>query len=107
MVLKHTDGLTKMDVYKLTHPVTSKRVKDAGKLQISKYAIVLEEETNKKVIYVESEGEVYASISPTFLRSFQEILEIGEELPEVITVVVDVATSNRGREFITAIPDFE
>lgn len=44
-------------------------------------------------------GDVFTTISPTFMRTFFEIIEIGIEEP---TIDIETGTTNKGREFYFA-----
>lgn len=100
--------LEKETIYRLT--------KEMGRAQVSKSAGMTVkvadwvqyqddplregDEAREALSFIDSEtGEVFTTISPTFIRTFFEIVDIGIESP---TIDIETGTTNKGREFYFA-----
>jgi hypothetical protein len=102
-IINKSRDLTKREIYKLTKgPSTS--VQDAVGMEIKVDCWLLYSDVNAKGEEVEilailaDDGSVYSTISGTFKRTFEEILEIfeDEELPEIL---IQEGTSKNNRSF--------
>lgn len=91
-------------VYGLTHPATCKKIIDLAGRTIHVDQWVIAEDVDGKtgelrnVYYLKTEGEIYASISPTFGRQFNDIVEIFGDVEDIRIVT---GKSKNGREFVT------
>lgn len=104
-ILKTSRDLSKVDIYLLTKSPTIKTVKDCeGEVVlIDMWCIYEDENRNGNVTtllsFCTSEGQAYATNSPTFIGAFSDIVDIfGDELPP-ITLMKGI--SKKGKEFVT------
>lgn len=93
------------ELYNLTHPKTSAKISDLELLDVEKFAIC-EKEDGGRVLYAEMGGVVYASISKTFIESFNDIvlLLLEREWTGKLKIKVESGTSKSGNKFIFASP---
>lgn len=105
-ITKNSKGITKKDVYRLTHSQSTRKMSDAvgSILKVDAWVLYTDIDgvTNeeKEVITIASEGEVFGTISKTFIREFCDIIDAFEDEPELSIRVVSGKT-RAGRTFIT------
>lgn len=97
--------LSKKEEYLMIHNQATKKLKDAVGMQIGIdiWALVKSVEDDGTEITVLSikttDGDYFATNSATFIKEFNNIVEIfGAELPEIVVLT---GTSKAGREFVT------
>jgi D-Tyr-tRNAtyr deacylase len=108
-IIKKSEGLTSADLYSLTKGSDVRKMADAkGEiLEISKFVLYQDTDVNgepMQVLSVETaQGVRYATNSKTFVRNFNDILDIfeisGEPLPTKFKVGSGKSKSNR--EYLT------
>lgn len=101
---KNANGdYTGKDIYKMTKSNSIKKMSAVDGTLACVGFIYYEDEkadgSTVPILSIENEGgEVYATNSATFIRSFLDIFEMMQELP--IDIVVGHAESKKGRPFI-------
>lgn len=109
-IIKTSENLNQKDVFKLTQAMRSRRAQDlaaAESIKIDKFVLFDKEETNDETgeetsvevlaFTLEGDSSVFATVSPTFIKSFNAIEENGFAGEELV-VLEDV--SKAGRKFI-------
>lgn len=96
----------KKAIYELTIAPINKKMKELANQTIRVEAWALYENEDNKgeihtVLSIKTEGRIYATISPTFINSFNDIVELVE--CDVFDVMVQVSTSKNERDFLLAI----
>lgn len=110
-ITKESRALSVKEKYTMTMSPKIQRMKDVIGQQIEVAAWATYEDADSKTGELKTilsimtpEGKVVATNSATFMRDFDEILDIicdAEEEIEVPTIEVITGTSKAGREFIT------
>lgn len=91
--------------YKLSHQ-TNKMLDLVGS-SVKPEAYIVYEDADiktgemKEVVSILVEGKPYATISPTFIREFKDIIETFKDEPELPLIEVVSGKSKAGRDFIT------
>lgn len=104
ILTQYPNDMEKRDAYRLTR-ATAKKMKEAAGSVINPEKFVLYEDADAKsgeiktVLTVEAEGEVFGTISPTFIREFVDAAEEFGGTPGPIKVIV--GESKNGREYVT------
>lgn len=108
-ILNGSENLTKKEIYMLSQNPAVIKMKDApedGFIPVKwlKYEDMNAEGEIKTVLTImDSHGNVYGTISPTFIETFDKIVDcFGPGLGDVEGIVVRKGVSNAGREFIMA-----
>lgn len=103
-IIRSSEGLTNKDIYDFTISGDTVKMQDVRDIVvIDKYAIVEDDsnpEDEKTVLVVRDSrtGELYGTISPTFIKTFTSCLDIfGDEFK---AFSVKNGVSKGGREFI-------
>ena len=97
--------LTKREAYRLTKAQSVKKMSEAAGSILNPTAWVLYEDLDnksgelKKVLVLEDNGEIFGTISGTFIREFCDAAETFEN--EVGPIKVIEGTTKAGRQFIT------
>lgn len=97
--------LSKRDAYRLTKAQSVKKMSEAAGSVLDPTAWVLYEDIDNKsgelktVLVIEDNGEMFGTVSPTFIREFCDAAETFEN--EVGPIKVISGTTKAGREFIT------
>lgn len=97
--------LTKREAYRLTKAQSVKKMSEAAGSILNPTAWVLYEDLDnksgelKKVLVLEDNGEIFGTISGTFIREFCDAAETFEN--EVGPIKVIGGTTKSGRPFIT------
>lgn len=97
---KRTD---KKLLYRLTCGVDTHKVVDLKSQQVTVKDWVIYDKDDKRILsFLLSDGSVHATISSTFISSFEIILDNVEEA-DSFDILVKSGVSKSGREFIEAI----
>ena len=105
-IIKNSNGLDRKKAYQLMHAMSTRKMLDAvgSILEIDAWVLYADVDTKtgeaKEVLTIESEGEIFGTISKTFLRDFSDIVDAFGDEPELSIKVVD-GMSKAGRQFIT------
>ena len=100
--------LTKQDLYYLTKAPNAQKMSfaDGSKLEIYAWCIYVDktEDGDEREIFAlrTPDGEVFATNSPTFIRSMYDILDVFDPI-EIHAILVCSAQSKAGRTFYTAV----
>lgn len=104
IVNSYPENLTERQAYKLTHSQSVQKMQSAsGSVIDPKSWVIFKDLDNKTgeektVLAVETEGEIFATISPFFINSFLDIVEnFGGDCGPIKVVSL---TAKSGREFI-------
>lgn len=113
-IIKSSKELTKRELYKLTKDSNSRNMKEAvgGALDVKAWAHYEDyrigkggektDELQEALSILTDEDEVFSTISPSFIRSFMDIVDtFGDDL-EGVRIAVDLGESKAGRQFIKA-----
>ena len=98
-------NLDKRTIYGITHSKSLKMSDFVGST-ITPTAVIITETDDKKVAFLavvidETNVEVYATNSPTFIESLEEILDTFENnLSEIGGIYITSGTSRAGRSYI-------
>ena len=109
IVGKFPDNMSGKDLYKMTKDARIQKMRDAANSTLEIVAWVYYTDVDDKgkehdVVSIRDKltGLVYATNSPTFCRTFKEILDILTDAGEALeTLDVIEGTSKGGRTFIT------
>lgn len=105
-IIAMTEGLTAKEKYALSYNADIEKMSDhVGEIVDVDKFLMYEDEQGDDVAtilsFLTSEGKVYATNSPTFIRDFTRIAQLfaedGEELPQI---KIFGGTSKNDREFI-------
>lgn len=116
-IINSSSELNLQDVYKLTKSPSIIRMQDikGNSISVCKWAIYEDEKTDKDgavttteiLSIMDDDGEVYATNSPTFIRSFMECFNLCEMYNCTIdSVQVATGRSKNGREYIDCVMCF-
>lgn len=100
--------LTKQDLYYLTKAPNAQKMSfaDGSKLELYAWCIYTDktEDGDEREIFAlrTPDGEVFATNSPTFIRSMYDILDVFDST-EINAILVCSAQSKAGRTFYTAV----
>lgn len=107
-IIETSTTMTAVELYKMTKNPSILKMREIAGAVINVTAWCFYEDENQKgelqqiLSIKDAGGEVYATNSPTFIRSFREIIEIlnaaGETLDKLEVIQ---GTSKNGRPFIT------
>lgn len=98
------ENLSRRDAVKLTRANAKKMSELSGSIiEPQKWVLYEDQDAKtgeiKTVLSIESNGEIFGTISPTFIREFTALTEeIGDDLGEIKVVTMK---SKNGREFVT------
>lgn len=102
----YPEKLDQRSIYKLVKSAEVHKMVDAAgsELEVVKYVIFDDTDSKtgevKEVLTIETEdGEMFGTISPTFIREFKDIVKFFDG--EVGNIKVITGTSKGGREFVT------
>ena len=113
-IIKSSGELTKRELYKLTKDSNSRNMKEAlgGALEVKAWAHYSDyrigkggektDEEQEALSILTVEDEVFSTISPSFIRSFMDIVDTFGDALEGVRVVVNMGESKNGRQFIKA-----
>lgn len=113
IIEKSRDNMNVSELHNLTRSINAHKMETAKgtRLNIDDYVFFIDEKTDAKsgevietvVLSIRDDGEIYSTISPTFIEEFKAIREICRECGEAFDHVdVVTGTSRNGRTFITA-----
>ena len=112
-IIKSSEELNMLDAYKLTKSpeiMTVKQLADNEVITVSRWAFYTDKNSKGEpvdLLALETDaGEVYAAQSPTFIRSFEDILDIAADMnqPQVpVTIKKISGTAKSGREYINCV----
>lgn len=97
--------LSARDAYRLTKAQSVKKMSEAAGSVLNPSAWVLFEDLNSKtgelqtVLVMEDSGEMFATVSKTFIKEFCDACEAFDNNPGAIKVIE--GTTKSGRKFIT------
>lgn len=106
-IIAQSGELTRKESYNLMEDPNQSKMSDHVGEVLEMKAWILYENTNKdgqdqKVLSImEESGLVSSTISPTFIKSFENILDFMKGSDEEWTIQVLGGTSKNGREYIT------
>lgn len=110
-IIKSTENLTPVDLYKLTMNPNAGKMKNAvgQRLEVASYALY--EDVDKKtgelqqILAIQTpEGEVFATNSPTFIEEFVKMVDFFASFNMVVDAIKVVSgVSKGGREFISVV----
>jgi hypothetical protein len=93
------EELSKRDAYKLTESQTARKLVDLAGSIIEPDKWVLFEDEDKTVLSLEADGELFGTISGTFIDAFIKAYdELGAEMGPIRVVT---GTSRAGRTYVT------
>lgn len=99
IVKSYPENLNRRDAYKLTESQTTKKLIDIAGSVIEPDKWVLFEDEDKTVLVLECEGEMFGTISGTFIDGFIKAFdELGEDMGPVKVVT---GTTKAGRTYVT------
>ena len=113
-IIKSSGELTKKELYKLTKDSNSRKMTEAtgGALDVAAWAYYTDyrigkggektDEEQEALSILTVEDEVFSTISPSFIRTFMDIVETFGEKLDGVRVVVNMGESKNGRQFIKA-----
>ena len=100
----YPESISKRDMYKLTQNSSVQKLGTIAGSVITPEKWVLYEDANiktgeiGKVLVIEADKEVFATVSKTFIDSFEKAVDnLGEDLGEIL---IAPGTSKAGRDFI-------
>ena len=105
IINQYPNDLTKRDAYRLTKAQSVKKMSEASGSVLNPTAWVLYEDIDNKsgelktVLVIEDNGEMFGTISGTFIREFCDAAETFEN--EVGPIKVIEGVTRAGRKFIT------
>lgn len=112
MEVLRTNVDNKKDLFRLTHAQSAQKVQDlVGQcVTVDKYVLYLdgdapeegEEDSRKRVLALDLNGEAYGTISKTLIDSLLDILDVFEDDDDWAVEIKD-GTSKNGRRFIYAV----
>ena len=110
-IIKSTENLSPVDLYKLTMNPNAGKMKNAAgqRLEVASYALY--EDVDKKtgelqqILAIQTtEGEVFATNSPTFIEEFVKMVDFFAGFGMVVDAIKVVSgVSKGGREFISVV----
>ncbi len=109
-ILYKTEKMTAGDMYKLTKSNSTKKLASLKGETVETDQVILYEDTNpstgevSKVLAIKlKDGSCYATNSKTFIRGYEDILQMFSETGEPVPtkLVVAVGTSRNGREYLS------
>jgi len=93
------EELSRRDAYKLTESQTARKLVDLAGSIIEPEKWVLFEDEDKTVLTLEADGELFGTISGTFIDAFVKAYdELGAEMGPIRVVT---GTSRAGRTYVT------
>lgn len=93
------EGLSKRDAYKLTESQTTSKLVDLAGSVIEPAKWVLFEDEDKTVLTLEADGELFGTISGTFIDAFVKAFdELGADMGPIRVLT---GTSKAGRTYVT------
>lgn len=93
------ETLSKRDAYKLTESQTTRKLVDLAGSVIEPSKWVLFEDEDKTVLALEADGELFGTISGTFIDAFVKAFdELGADMGPIRVVT---GTSRAGRTYVT------
>lgn len=101
----YPNELTKRDAYRLTRASSVKKMSEAAGSVLNPTVWVLYEDLDnrsgelKTVLVIDANGEMFGTISGTFIREFCDACEAFDNNPGAIKVIE--GTTKSGRKFIT------
>ena len=108
-IINGSENLTKKEIYMLSQNPAAIKMKDAPEEGFIPVKWLKYEDTNndgklKTVLSImDNYGNVYATISKTFIETFDKIIDcFGPGLGDIEALVVRKGVSNAGREYIMA-----
>ena len=108
-IITGSENLSKKEIYMLSQNPAAIKMKDAPEDGITPVKWLKYEDTNndgeiKTVLSIMNiNGDVYATISKTFIETFDNIVDcFGTGLEDVDIIFVRKGVSNAGREYIMA-----
>lgn len=105
-IIEMSKNVDKKRAYQLTHAMQTSKVQDAvdSVLPVSAWVRYNDIDNTtgevKEVVVIESEGEIFGTISKTFIREFVDILQTFGEDDDLAIKVVQ-GTSKAGRKFVS------
>ena len=105
IINQYPNELTKRDAYRLTRASSVKKMSEAAGSVLNPTAWVLYEDLDNKsgevktVLTIEDNGEIFGTISGTFIREFCDACEAFDNNPGASKVIE--GTTKSGRKFIT------
>lgn len=105
-IIETSKNVDKKKTYQLTHAMQTRKVQDAvdSVLTVNSWVRYTDVDATtgeaKEVVVLESEGEVFGTISKTFIREFIDILQAFGDDPDLAIKVVE-GTSKAGRKFVS------
>lgn len=110
-IIKSTENLTPVDLYKLTMNPNAVKMKNVvgQRLEVACYALY--EDVDKKtgelqqILAIQTpEGEVFATNSPTFIEEFTKMVDFFAGFGMIVDAIKVVSgVSKGGREFISVV----
>lgn len=108
-IIEASKNLTPKEIYNLTRSPATQKMKSVIGQRIEISAWALYEDVNKKtgdiqevLSIITTEGEIFATNSPTFKEDFSDMFQIFRDMgEEVHAITVTSGISKAGREFIT------
>lgn len=96
----------KKAIYELTIAPISKKMKELANQKVRVEAWAMYENENNKgemhtILSIKTSSGIHATISPTFIESFMDIVDLVE--CDVFDILVDQGTSKNDRDFLLAI----
>lgn len=104
-IIEMSKNVDKKKGYQLTHAMQTRKVQDAvgSVLPVNAWVRYTDIDATtgevKEVVVIESEGEIFGTISKTFIREFTDILQAFGDSDLAIKVVE--GTSKAGRKFVS------
>jgi len=105
-IIEMSKNVDKKKAYQLTHAMQTRKVQDAvdSVLPVNAWVRYTDIDATtgeaKEVVVLESEGEIFGTISKTFIRKFTDILQAFGDDPDLAIKVV-AGTSKAGRKFVS------
>ena len=108
-IVRSSENLTPKEIYSLTMSPKIQKMKDAIGSRIEVGAWASYEDVNKKtgelqevLAIMTTDGEIFATNSPTFKEDFFQMLELFGNMGETVHAISVISgTSKAGREFIS------
>lgn len=105
MKINRTSPNMDMNTMKKLLDKDTKRVSDVKDLSFNVQAYAIFERNDMRVLsFIDTNGDVYATNSATFIEDFETIIEISEMFNSPLPLItVKEKTSNRGRPFLRCV----
>lgn len=110
IIRQSKDGMTMMEKYALTKNPLGKSMKEAVGQTIEIAAWMLYEDKNAKsedvtILSIQTkEGDVFRTISETFINAFDDICDLACDMGEEVKMIKPVSgLAKSGREYITCV----